>query len=55
MALGRLGDYQILERIGAGGMGVVFRARDVGLGVLRAVKVISPERADEPEYLRRRR
>jgi len=44
-----LGQYKILERIGAGGIGDVFRARDTRFGRTVAIKVLSAAVADDPD------
>jgi serine/threonine protein kinase len=49
----KLGPYEILALIGAGGMGEVYRARDSRLGRDVAVKVLPPSSAADPERLRR--
>jgi serine/threonine protein kinase len=49
----RLGPYEIVARIGAGGMGVVYEARDPKLGRLLAVKLL-PEGALAGETARAR-
>ncbi len=44
----RLGPYEILERIGAGGMGEVFRALDTRLDRVVAIKILPQEFAASP-------
>jgi serine/threonine-protein kinase len=45
--------YEILDRIGGGGMGVIYRARDVRLDRTVALKFIAPEIRRDPEAARR--
>jgi serine/threonine protein kinase/dipeptidyl aminopeptidase/acylaminoacyl peptidase len=49
----QLGPYEVLELIGAGGMGEVYKARDQRLGRDVAVKVMPASFASDPERLRR--
>jgi len=48
-----LGQFELLDCVGGGGMGRVFRARDTGLDRVVALKVLSPEQAADPETLLR--
>jgi eukaryotic-like serine/threonine-protein kinase len=49
----RLGPYEILAPIGAGGMGEVYRARDTRLGRDVAVKILSSHLSFDPDLKRR--
>src|SRR5271163_2896285 len=49
----RLGPYEILAPIGAGGMGEVYRAKDTKLDRDVAIKVLPPSFAQDPERLAR--
>jgi Tol biopolymer transport system component len=49
----RVGHYQILASLGAGGMGEVYRARDPRLDRTVAIKVLSSSRAAGPHELER--
>ena len=49
----KLGPYEVLAPLGAGGMGEVYRARDPRLGREVAIKVLPAALASDPERLRR--
>jgi eukaryotic-like serine/threonine-protein kinase len=49
----RLGPYEILSAIGAGGMGEVYRARDTRLERIVAIKILPDQHAARPELRER--
>src|SRR5262245_35029323 len=49
----QVGHYQIHSRLGEGGMGIVFKARDTHLDRFVAIKVLPPERVADPDRRRR--
>jgi eukaryotic-like serine/threonine-protein kinase len=53
--LGRVIDrrYRVVARLGAGGMGVVYRVEHLHLGKTAAMKVLAPDSAARPEMVRR--
>ena len=50
-----LAHYRIIDQLGSGGMGLVFRAEDVTLGRQVAIKVLPPETRDHPTAIERLR
>jgi len=53
LPLPRLEGFIVLERIGQGGMGEVFRCSRDSDGLLVAVKILTPQMAAVPDYVRR--
>lgn len=49
----KFGEYQLIEQIGQGGMGVVYRAKQTSLGRTVAIKIIRPDKNNQKEVLRR--
>ena len=49
----KLGHYEIIDRLGAGGMGEVYRARDTKLKREVALKLLREDLATNPERLAR--
>jgi eukaryotic-like serine/threonine-protein kinase len=49
----KLGPYEVVAPLGAGGMGEVYRARDTRLDRTVAIKVLPPDLAQDPERRQR--
>ena len=49
----KLGPYEMVAPLGAGGMGEVYRARDTRLGRMVAVKVLPSHLSSNPEVKQR--
>ena len=49
----KLGHFELIEAIGAGGMAAVLKARDLELGRIVALKILPPESALDPENVNR--
>ena len=49
----RIAGYQIEEELGRGGMAIVYRARDINLGRIVALKILAPQLAQDDSFRQR--
>jgi eukaryotic-like serine/threonine-protein kinase len=49
----KLGKYDVLDIVGRGGMGIVYKATDPGIGRVVAIKMVTGGFGDDPELLKR--
>src|SRR4029079_8140612 len=47
----KLGHYELIESVGAGGMAAVLKARDLDLARVVALKILPPDLAADPENI----
>src|SRR5262245_22287725 len=47
----KLGHFELIESVGAGGMAAVLKARDLDLGRVVALKILPPDMAADPENI----
>src|SRR5260370_27503597 len=49
----RVSHFEIVEKVAEGGIGAVYKARDIHLGRLVAIKALLPEEVTQTDHLRR--
>ncbi|HYF47884.1 MAG TPA: protein kinase [Planctomycetota bacterium] len=49
----RIGDFELLAKLGEGGMGAVYKARMISQDRICALKILPPKAAEDAEYLQR--